>query len=164
MIRIAVLSDLPQIIEIVESSKVEMHSYSNFQWNEEYPKEEDFIKDITEGTLFVYDIKGMIAGLICINRDEPEEYKHVKWSIAEDAYTIHRLAVNSNFRGQSVGYKLVNHAKTICIENNIRFIKTDTNSLNIKAQGLLKKCGYNFAGETNLLEHEGLFYCYDKVL
>ena len=164
MIRNAVISDLAQIVEIAESSKLDMHSYGNFQWNEDYPKEKDFIKDITEGTLFVYDVKGSIAGLICINRDEPEEYKNVNWSTAKEAFVIHRLAVNNSFRGQGVGYKLINYVKDICIENEISYIKTDTNSLNIKAQGLLRKCGYTFVGETSLLAHEGLFYCYDKVL
>jgi GNAT superfamily N-acetyltransferase len=164
MIRTAVITDLAQIIEITECSKSDMHSYGNFQWNEHYPKEEDFIKDINEGTLFVYDIKGIIAGLICINRDEPEEYKNVNWSLAKEAVIIHRLAVNNNFLGQGVGYKLINYADFICTENNISYIKTDTNSLNIKAQGLLRKCGYTFTGETNLLEHIGTFYCYDKVL
>ncbi|GAA0730470.1 GNAT family N-acetyltransferase [Clostridium malenominatum] len=164
MIRTAVTSDLAQIMEIVESSKLDMHSYGNFQWNEGYPLEEDFIKDITEGTLYVYDIKGIIAGLICINRDEAEEYKSVNWSMTKEAFIIHRLAVNNNFRGQGVGYKLINHANAICIENNISYLKTDTNSLNIKAQGLLKKCGYTFVGKTSLSGHEGVFYCYDKVL
>ena len=158
MIRTAIIKDLAQIMEIAESSKLDMNFYGNFQWNEGYPKEEDFRKDITEGTLFVYDIKGVIAGFICINRNEPEEYKNVNWSIAKEAFIIHRLAVNNNFRGQGVGYKLVNQANAICIENNIGFIKTDTNSLNIKAQGLLRKCDYNFAGETSLLGHVGLFY------
>lgn len=34
MIRTTVISDLAQIMEIVESSKLDMHSYGNFQWNE----------------------------------------------------------------------------------------------------------------------------------
>ena len=103
MIRTAVISDLDQIMEIVESSKLDMHSYGNFQWNEGYPKEEDFINDITEGTLFVYDIKGIIAGVICINRDEPEEYKNANWSMAKEAFIIHRLAVNNNFQRSRCG-------------------------------------------------------------
>src|SRR5689334_1396365 len=98
MIRTAILSDLNQIMEIVETSKLDMHSYGNFQWNKDYPKENDFIKDITEGTLFVYDIKGIIAGLICINKIEPNEYKNANWSMTKQSVIIHRLAVNNEFR------------------------------------------------------------------
>jgi len=162
MIRTALLSDLNQIMEIVETSKLDMHSYDNFQWNKDYPKENDFIKDIIEGTLFVYDIKGIIAGLICINKIEPNEYKNANWSMAKQSVIIHRLAVSNEFQSQGVGYKLINYTNNICIENGLSYIKTDTNSLNIKAQGLLRKCGYTFVDEITFLNHMGIFYCYDK--
>ena len=162
MIRTAIISDLNQIMDIVETSKLDMHSYDNFQWNKDYPKENDFIKDITEGTLFLYDIKGIIAGLICINKIEPNEYKNANWSMTKEAAIIHRLAVSNESRSQGVGYKLINYANTICIENGLSYIKTDTNSLNIKAQGLLRKCGYTFVDEITFLNHMGIFYCYDK--
>ena len=162
MIRTALLSDLNQIMEIVETSKSDMHSYDNFQWNKDYPKENDFIKDITEGTLFVYDIKGIIAGLICINKIEPNEYKNANWSMTKQSVIIHRLAVSNEFQSQGVGYKLINYANNICIENGLSYIKTDTNSLNIKAQGLLRKCGYTFVDEITFLDHMGIFYCYEK--
>ncbi|GFZ32229.1 N-acetyltransferase [Clostridium zeae] len=164
MIRNAILSDLEQIVYIVEGSKLDMHSYGNFQWDEDYPRKEDFINDIKEETLFVYDMDGIIAGLICINKEEPEEYKDVNWSTERDALTIHRLAVNNSFKGKGVGVKLINYVDDICAENDINYIRTDTNSLNKKAQGLLTKCGYGFKGKINLLGHEGIFYCYDKVL
>lgn len=164
MIRIAIISDLDQIMQIVEDSKLDMHSYGNFQWNEDYPKAEDFIKDINNRSLFVYDLEGIVAGFICVNKEEPEEYKNTNWSLAKEAYIIHRLAVNNNFLGQGVGHELIDYANAICIKDNISYIKTDTNTLNIKAQGLLKKCGYTFVGDISLSGHIGLFYCYEKVL
>lgn len=164
MIRNAIIPDLSQIMQIIESSKLDMHSYGNFQWNEDYPKAENFINDINNGSLFVYDINGMVAGLICINKEEPEGYKNVNWSMAKEAFIIHRLAVNKSFLGQGVAYELMNYANDICSKNNIEYIKTDTNALNVKAQRLLKKCGYTFAGETSLEGYRGLFYCYEKAL
>lgn len=163
MIRKAVSSDLDQIMKIVRNTIIEMHSYGNFQWNDDYPKKEDFIRDISEGTLFIYDKNGIIGGFICINRDEPDEYKNANWSTIEKAFVIHRLAVNTDFRSEGIGVKLVTHADIICRENNLSYIRTDTNSLNIKAQRLLKKCGYTFTGEINLLGKENSFYCYDKI-
>lgn len=164
MIRTAVISDLDQIMQIVEGSKADMHSYGNYQWNEDYPKADNFINDINSGSLFVYDINGTVAGLVCINKEEPEEYKKANWSMEKEAYIIHRLAVDSSLLGQGIGYELINYVNVICIKNNISYIKTDTNALNVKAQGLLKKCGYNFVGETCLTGYRGLFYCYEKAL
>ncbi len=164
MIRNAVAADLPQIMEIVEAAKSDMHSYDNYQWDESYPKEEDFMRDLTEGSLYVCDMDGSIAGVVCINKDEPEEYKRGNWSMSGEALVIHRLAVDTKFLGKGIAYQLMNHADVIGRQNHIAYIRTDTNSLNIKAQSLLKKCGYVFAGEITLSGHEGTFYCYDKVL
>lgn len=164
MIRNAVAADLLQIMEIVEAAKSDMHSYDNYQWDESYPKEEDFMRDLTEGSLYVYDMEGSIAGVVCINKDEPEEYKNAGWSKAAEALIIHRLAVNPQFLGHGVGYQLIQYADFLGQQRNISCIRTDTNALNVKAQGLLKKCGYTFAGEITLSGHEGTFYCYDKAL
>jgi GNAT superfamily N-acetyltransferase len=141
-----------------------MHSYGNFQWNEDYPKAEHLMNDIDNGSLYVYEIEGMIAGIVCINKEEPEEYKNANWSMSKEAYIIHRLAVNKNYLGHGVGSELLNYTDVICAKNNISYIKTDTNALNIKAQGLLIKCGYTFVGETSLTGYRGLFYCYEKLL
>lgn len=164
MIRNAVVSDLEQIMKIVEAAKSDMHSYQNYQWDESYPKEKDFMQDVAEGTLFVYEVKGSIGGVVCINKDEPEEYKNAAWSMSGEAFVIHRLAVSNQFRGQGIGCKLIDYAEFLGREHNIKHIKTDTNSINLKAQSLLKKCGYSFVGEIGLSGHEGRFYCYDKVL
>lgn len=44
MIRKAVLMDLDIITKILKDTLVEMHSYNNYQWDENYPNKQDFIK------------------------------------------------------------------------------------------------------------------------
>ena len=38
LIRVAKMEDLISIMEIVQRIIVEMHSYNNFQWDENYPQ------------------------------------------------------------------------------------------------------------------------------
>lgn len=163
MIRTAAASDLSQIMEIIESAKAEMRASGNNQWNEEYPREEHLLKDIEEGVLYIYEIDGAVAGLICINEEEPEDYGDANWSMEGKALTLHRLAVHQGFRGHGVGVQLISHADVIAAGQNIRLIKTDTNSQNRSTQSLLAKCGYTFTGEISLGDHPGRFYCYEKV-
>ena len=47
---------------------------------------------------------------------------------------------------------------------SIRYIKTDTYSLNKKMKSLFKKLGYKFIGEVKFLSKEKAFYCYEKIL
>ena len=164
MIRAATMDDVSNIMEIVQAVILEMHGYNNFQWDENYPLVEDFAGDIKKGTLFVYIQGEKIRGFVCINRDEPSEYDGLKWSLSEEALVIHRMGVSPDYRKVGVGRALIVFADELAIKNSVRYLKTDTYSLNTNAQGLFEKYGYVLVGEISLLEKEKSFYCYDKTI
>ncbi|WP_315120474.1 GNAT family N-acetyltransferase [uncultured Clostridium sp.] len=164
MIRKATMEDLKDIMEIIKDTIVEMHSYNNYQWDESYPQEKDFINDIQKGDLFVSENHGKLVGFVCINKVEPVEYDGLNWSLNENIMVIHRMAVNPNSRRKGIGRKLMEFADELAFENNIRYLKTDTYSLNTKMNILFSKCGYNLVGEMSFLGKEKPFYCYEKVL
>ncbi len=164
MIRTAVMTDLDSIMAILRKIISEMHGYNNFQWDENYPQAQHFATDIEEGNLFTSVRDDKIAGFICINRDEPLEYKSVKWSLAKAALVIHRMGVSPDYRQAGIGAELVEFARALSESTGIKYLKTDTYSLNTKAQGLFQKCGYVFVGEMNFLGKEQPFYCYERML
>jgi ribosomal protein S18 acetylase RimI-like enzyme len=164
MIRKAVINDLESIMGILRKIIVEMHGYNNFQWDENYPQAQDFTSDIQKGNLFVSVREVEIAGFICINQNEPIEYEGLKWSLAEDALVIHRMGVNPDYRNAGIGVALVRFADELAKGAGVKYLKTDTYSLNTKAQSLFEKCGYVLVGEMNFLGREKPFYCYEKTL
>jgi ribosomal protein S18 acetylase RimI-like enzyme len=151
MIRKAEMSDLESIMEIVPEIIKEMHLSNNYQWDANYPQVKDFTQDITNGNLYVSVKDNRVVGFICINDDEPQEYNELKWSSSEDALVIHRMGVSSDFRKVGIGAELVRFADELSRSLGVNCLKTDTYSLNTKAQGL-------FEGK------EKPFYCYEKVL
>ncbi|SFA95249.1 GNAT family N-acetyltransferase [Clostridium frigidicarnis] len=163
MIRKATYSDLDNIMEIIKETVEEMKSYNNNQWDESYPKVEDFILDIENEELYVHDSKGEIQGFVCVNYIEPVEYKDLEWSSEKNFMVIHRMAVSKKVRNKGIGKKLMEFAERLSQSNNINFLKTDTNSVNIKMNSLFKKCGFNFVGEIKFLGKESPFYCYEKL-
>jgi len=164
MIRKAVLEDLKAISKIIKETIVEMHSYNNYQWDENYPQEKDFIKDIENGDLFVAERDGILVGFVCVNKIEPIEYNGLNWSLNEDVMVVHRMAVNPSSRRSGIGTELMNFADDLALKNNIKYLKTDTYSINTKMKGLFARCGYKLVGEMNFLGKEKPFYCYEKVL
>ena len=164
MIRVATMDDLNSIMGIVQGVIAEMHSYNNFQWDENYPQVTDFASDIKQGNLFIASKGENIAGFICINRNQPIEYKVLKWSLSEEALVIHRMGVSPDHRKVGIGFELVAFADELAIKNNIRYLKTDTYSLNTNAQGLFQKLGYIFVGDMNFLGKEKPFNCYEKTI
>ncbi|MGL5124181.1 MAG: GNAT family N-acetyltransferase [Fusobacteriaceae bacterium] len=165
MIRKAKINDLDAIMSIVQETVIEMKNNNNLQWNEEYPLEKDFIRDIKEETLYVKEVQNEILGFICINTVEAKEYKELEWSTKEDkSIIIHRLAIKLNARKKGIGSELVFFADKFAIEKGIFSLKSDTGINNINMSILFKKCGYNIVGEVYFSGIKDSFVCYEKNL
>ncbi|WP_348982828.1 GNAT family N-acetyltransferase [Desulfosporosinus sp. Sb-LF] len=162
--RKAQFEDINEIMDIIRLTIFEMHSYNNYQWDENYPQEKDFITDINEGNLYVLERDGRVVAFICVNQIEPEEYSELDWSSKEVGMVIHRMSVHPEYRRTGVGSKLMKFAEVLAKNNKINYLKIDTNSINEKMKALFIKCGYNFIGEMQFLGKEEPFYCYDKIL
>jgi len=164
MIRKATLEDIKDIMEIIKQTIVEMNSYNNDQWDEYYPQEKDFMNDTEKEELFVIEREGKIAGFVCINKVEPVEYNDLNWTLNETAMVVHRMSVYPAYRRNGIGTELMKFTDEVALKNNLRYIKTDTYSINLKMNALFVKCGYKLVGEMSFLGKEKAFYCYEKVL
>lgn len=164
MIRKATLEDIQDIMEIIKQTIVEMNAYNNYQWDENYPQEEDFIRDIQREELFVIERKRKIAGFVCINKAEPVEYNGLNWTLDKAAVVLHRMSVYTAYRRSGIGMELMKFADEVALKSNLKYIKTDTYSINKNMNSLFVKCGYNLVGEIRFLGKEKTFYCYEKVI
>lgn len=166
MIRLANKKDIHPIMEIIKESILEMNSYGNVQWSSDYPAEKDFLNDIEKKELFVYEEEkgNKICGIICVNFVEPEEYKHINWSLDKKALVLHRMAIAVSERQKGIGTALMNFAQQYAQEKNVDYLKTDTYSINDKMIHLFEKCDYKKKGTMHFKGREKLFYCYEKIL
>lgn len=136
MVRKATSSDIKEIMKIIKETIVEMHSYGNTQWDENYPQEKDFLKDIQRGDLYVCERDGSLVGFACINKIEPVEYTGLPWSIPETAMVVHRMAVSPAYRRSRIGTELMKFADEYALKNSVLYLKTDTYSINTKMNAL----------------------------
>ncbi len=163
MIRIATTADIDEVMEILKATVKFMHGYGNDQWDELYPSREDVLCDINRGELFVGVRGSVIAGFICLNNNEPLEYQNLQWSKSSSAVVVHRMAVSQKFMRQGVASELMNYADVLAAQQN-NYLKTDTYSLNVYAQGLFAKFGYTRIGTMNYRGKQLKFFCYEKIL
>lgn len=164
MIRKAAAADIPALLDILRACVQAMQAEGNDQWDESYPQRKDFLADIAEETLFVFEQDRSVAGFVCINRLEPAAYAELSWSLGNDYLVLHRLAVSPLRQKSGIAWELLRFAEDLAREQQILYLKTDTNSMNRKAQGLLKKSGYRYVGEVRFRHKEKPFYCYEKLL
>jgi ribosomal protein S18 acetylase RimI-like enzyme len=165
IIRLATLSDIDPIMELIKEVVPLMRASGNFQWDDAYPNTAVFTNDIVMQQLWVADIDGAIAGVTAITTDQQEEYASVGMDTLQEAIVTHRLAVNVNFRGRGIAEALLRHADVVAAERGIAILRIDTNSNNKITRQSFPKLGYEFMGEISLRFRPNLrFYCYEKVL
>jgi ribosomal protein S18 acetylase RimI-like enzyme len=164
-IRLAVDEDLPALTRLVRRVVPLMRATGNLQWDENYPDEAVFRRDIDLKQLWVGEIGAEIAGIAAITMDQEPDYAQVGWDISEPAIVVHRLAVDPAFRGAGTASALMQKAEEVAFERGITVLRVDTNTQNEATQRLFPKLGYLLAGEIGLQFRPGLrFFCYEKRL
>jgi ribosomal protein S18 acetylase RimI-like enzyme len=142
-----------------------MRAAGNLQWDETYPNDAVFQRDIDLDQLWVAVVDSNIAGVAAVTMDQEPDYKQVGWNIEEPAIVVHRLAVDPAFRGQGAAGALLRKAEEVAVERSITVLRVDTNTQNEATQRLFPKLGYILAGEISLEFRPGLrFLCYEKRL
>ena len=164
-IRLATHQDVAALMALVRRVVPLMRSAGNLQWDENYPNEAAFGRDIDLKQLWIAEIGPDIAGIAAITMDQEPDYAEVGWDISEPAIVVHRLAVDPAFRGAGVASSLMQAAERIAVERGISVVRVDTNTQNEATQRLFPKLGYQLAGEISLQIRPGLrFFCYEKRL
>jgi ribosomal protein S18 acetylase RimI-like enzyme len=166
LIRLARASDLPQLMALVRRAVPLMRAAGNVQWDDDYPNEDIFARDIDLDELWVAELTpGAVAGVAAITTDQSPEYADVGWNIHELAIVIHRLAVDPPHRGAGIARALMQQAEKVASERGIDRLLVDTSAENDTAQRLIIRCGYKYAGKIALHFRPGLrVLCYEKRL
>jgi ribosomal protein S18 acetylase RimI-like enzyme len=164
-IRLATEDDLPALMELLRRVVPLMRASGNLQWDDSYPNEAVFQRDINLTQLWIAEVDRGIAGVAAVTMDQEADYTQVGWDIREPAIVVHRLAVDPAFRGLGAAGALMQKAEEIAIERAITVLRVDTNTQNEATQRLFPKLGYLLAGEISLAFRPGLrFLCYEKRL
>jgi len=165
IIRLAGAADVKSIMQLVKKVVPLMRAAGNFQWGDDYPNPEVFLKDIEINQLWVCQIEDDIVGVSAITTDQDPEYADAGWNIKEKAIVTHRLAVDPDKQGLGIAKALMNQAEQVANTSGIKILRVDTNSQNLATRALFPKLGYQFSGEIGLAKRPGLrFYCYQKLL
>ena len=164
-IRLATETDLAILMALMRRVVPLMLATGNLQWDENYPNESVFRRDIMLTQLWIAEVEGSIAGVAAITAEPEPEYIQAGLNIDEPAIVVHRLAVDPAFRGIGVAAALMQKAEQIAIERSISVLRVDTNTQNEATQRLFPKLGYRLAGEISLqLRPKLRFLCYEKRL
>ncbi len=165
MIRLAKIHEIPEILSITKACAEEMIRQNIFQWNETYPSQSAFEKDIERNELYVLEKENTLVGCIVLTSYMDEEYKTVAWLTPnQNNLYIHRLAVHPRFQHQGFAQQLMTFAENFALQNTYLSIRLDTFSRNKRNQHFYTLRGYSRLGEIYFPNQSDYpFYCYEKI-
>lgn len=147
--RQANISDLDQIVEIIELSKKYLKETKVDQWQDGYPAKEDLRRDIESGNSYVLTNKDEIFATTVISLDGESTYNSIfngEWITNEEYIVMHRVAVHDKYKGKGIFKELIKEAESLALNKGISSIKIDTHRDNISMQRAVvkndfKRCG-----------------------
>lgn len=147
--RQAKISDLDQIVEIIELSKKYLKETKVDQWQDGYPSKEDLRRDIESGNSYVLTNKDEIVATTVISLDGESTYNSIfngEWITNDEYIVMHRVAVHDKYKGKGIFKELIKEAESLALNKGISSIKIDTHRDNISMQRAVvkndfKRCG-----------------------
>ena len=172
LIRKATASDLNAIARLYDDLNDHLAAHVNYPgWRKgSYPLRQDAEEGLADGTLYVAELNGQIAGTVMYLRTQCEPYKTVDWQLPFDVPVIalHILAVHPEYQGMGVGRALMNYAETLARETGALAVRLDTHEYNAPACRLYESCGYSMRGlvDLGLSEKYGLkwYKTFEKLI
>ncbi|MBU2948423.1 GNAT family N-acetyltransferase [Zobellia uliginosa] len=166
MVKLAKLSEIPQILNITKACAATMIKNGIYQWNDEYPSQKAFELDIERGELYTLQENGRIIGTIVLSRIMDKEYESIKWLTPnhKNIY-IHRVAVHPDFQGQGYAQQLMAYGEDHARNHAFASVRLDTFSQNKRNQRFYETRGFQRLGDIFFpKQSEHPFHCYELVL
>lgn len=140
-LRLANMSDLPQLKEVYKKIIENMYKNNIRIWNEFYPCEV-FQDDIENNRLYILTNNNDIVASFALC-DSNDGENHVKWKDKNgSALYIDRLGVNIEYARQGIGGTLIKNAIKLVRRKNIKYLRLFVVDINKPAINLYLKNGF----------------------
>lgn len=157
--------DMEDILAIIGQAQDFFKSQGIDQWQNGYPNYNVIKKDIDNDESYVIEEDGRILATSMITFKEQTAYNSIqegKWLSNGEYATIHRIAVDNNYKGYGLATKMMAYIEQLCLDNNIYSIKVDTHAQNVPMQKLLEKRGFVYCGIVALSDGDRV--AFEKLL
>ena len=164
---LAELEDLPRLMPLYASCTSAMRANGNEQWGDDYPTAAIIRKDIEAPVcMWLGDAEadaGMPASAICLNEEQAEQYKTLRWAGPERALVVHRLCVDPARQRTGIAQQMMDFAEERARQLGYASIRLDTYSGNPAALRLYEQRGYRKTGEVFFRGRALPFFCFEKL-
>lgn len=149
-IRKADVSDIKEIMIIIDEAKASLQAQAIDQWQDGYPNEAVINHDIAQGQSYVVIKDGVIVATFMLAMGPDLSYKVIEqgnWLSDGDVYyVVHRIAVSHSYRKQGIAQFIFSWIDQYHLSKAVRSIRIDTHKENEAMQRLLLGVGFQYCG------------------
>ncbi|UQS82165.1 GNAT family N-acetyltransferase [Bombilactobacillus folatiphilus] len=148
-LRLAQLTDLPMIEQIITDAKKLLHDDQIDQWQNGQPNKTQFVQDIQQQNCWVLCQHAKIVGTATLMFQADPNYQIIydgRWSSDAPYAVIHRFAVQPAANGQHFGRYLFSNLLSQGCRQNYTHFRIDTHPDNLRMQHLIMQAGFQNRG------------------
>ncbi len=164
-IRRATENDLEGAVSLLEMGRKNILELGIDQWQNGDPSAEDIKRDVEDGNCYVAVEDKTYYGTLYIGFEGEQTYKEIdgEWLQSGEYATLHRVAVNTDYRGKGIFAALVDYATLLSISRGIHALRIDTHRGNTPMRAALVKNGFHPCGVIKLLNGDERV-AYEKIV
>src|SRR5699024_4468769 len=137
------------IMNIIGQAQKYLKQQGIDQWQNNYPNIDTINQDIDNGNSYVLVDNEKLLGTVAVIFDGEKTYNSIykgEWISYGKYTTIHRMAVDSNYRGKGISLLILENVEKMSLDRGIHSIKVDTHRGNIPMQKFLQNHGFKYCG------------------
>lgn len=162
-IRTATSQDIVETYKLYDDARSDLRRRNIFQWPDDYPSEQTVRTDIGRGELYVITDNDQIAGAICLNQRQDEQYKDINWLLdGSKVMVVHRLVVAPHLQGRGLAQKLMTFAEQLAADEGYTCIRLDAYTGHARTRQFYEQRGYRIRGEVFFPQREMPFWCFER--
>ena len=164
--RKSVQTDIDNIMKIIEQAQNYFKDQGINQWQDGYPDLNIINCDVINRNSYVLEKDGYIVATVMVSFEGEKTYDLIyegKWISDKEYATIHRVAVNNDYKGLGLSSQIIKYIEELCLQKNVYSIKVDTHEQNVSMQKALKKNEFQYCGVI-YLEVKSKRIAFEKVL
>ena len=143
MLRKAKITELDEIMLIIEDGRDFLRQQRINQWQHGSPDKETIEQDIKNQISYIYEIdRNIVATAMLTNYDRDYENYPTLWSKCDNYLVINRIATIKNKRNQGVGRQFLSAIVEFAKKENIDYIRIDTHKDNKIMRKFLSDFGF----------------------
>ena len=163
-IRLAKEEELDLSMNLLIEARNYLHSYGNYQWDDNYPTRDLIKNDIEKHVGYLIFHNETPIGYFCGDFEGDPCYQDIRgqWLSNQPYLVVHRLGLGDAGRDKGLATSIFQAIETIALEHGVHSFRLDTDRRNLKMQHLLPKCGFTFCGYVVFAGDDKL--AYEKLL